>query len=417
MGGRRVVVTGMGGLCPIGCSWPEVRKSLLEGLSGVRVIPKWGDYQGMKTRLGGPILDFEKPPHYPRKKTRSMGRVALLATRASELAIEDAGLTGDPLLSSGRLGVAYGSSSGSKRTIEVYSRNLHGRHSLRGIAASDFPQYMAHTTSANVAQFFEIHGRQIPTPSACTSGSQAIGFSYENIYFGMQDCMVAGGAEELDVMDVTVFEVMHATSKRNDDPAAACRPFDRDRDGVVVAEGAATLVLEELEHARARGARILGEVVGFGTNTDGKHITDPDTAGMEEAMRLALGAAGIDSDQIGYVNAHATATQKGDIAESQAMERVFGRRIPVSALKSYMGHSLGACGALEAWMSLGMLREGWYAPTLNLDNIDEACGQLDYIRGGVRELDIEYLMTNNFAFGGVNTSIIFRRWPEGAGNL
>jgi 3-oxoacyl-[acyl-carrier-protein] synthase II len=162
----------------------------------------------------------------------------------------------------------------------------------------------------------------------------------------------------------------------------------------------------------ARGARILAEIVGFGTNSDGKHITDPDSLGMQVAMALALEDAGIEAGQIGYVNAHATATQKGDVAESQAMERVFGRRIPVSALKSYMGHSLGACGALEAWMSLEMLREGWYAPTLNLDNVDEACGQLDYIRGEARELDIEYLMTNNFAFGGVNTSIIFRRWCE-----
>jgi 3-oxoacyl-[acyl-carrier-protein] synthase II len=409
---RRVVVTGMGGLCPLGQSWKQVRDRLLAMQSGVSRIDAWQEFDRLDTRLGGIIRDFEKPAHYPRKKTRSMGRVALLATRASELALEDARLLDEPeRLASGRLGIAYGSSAGSKRAIRAYA-GIHEHKSLRGVAASDFVQLMSHTTSANLAQFFGIRGRQLPTPSACTSGSLAIGLGYETIQAGKQDVMLAGGAEELDVMDVAVFDVMHAASTRNDDPAAASRPFDVDRDGVVVSEGAGTLVLEELEHALARQAPIHAEVVGFGTNSDGVHITDPNSEGMQRAMELCLEDARLAPDTIGYVNAHATATDKGDVAESQAIERLFGREIPTSTLKSYMGHTLGACGALEAWMTIEMMREGWFAPTLNLENLDPRCGQLDYIRGAAREIEVEHVVSNNFAFGGLNTSLAFKRWRD-----
>jgi 3-oxoacyl-[acyl-carrier-protein] synthase II len=222
--------------------------------------------------------------------------------------------------------------------------------------------------------------------------------------------MLAGGAEELDPTQAAVFDTLFATSTKNDRPAETPSPFDRDRDGLVLGEGACTFVLEELEHAQARGATIIAELVGFGTNSDGTHVTQPSSQTMGLAMQLALEDAGLPPQAIGYVNAHGTATAAGDVAESQATSRVFGPKMLLSSLKSYMGHTLGACGALEAWMTIEMMREGWAAPTVNLNNVDPKCGELDYVVGEGRALATEYVMTNNFAFGGINTSLIFKRW-------
>ncbi|MCG8591448.1 MAG: beta-ketoacyl-ACP synthase [Proteobacteria bacterium] len=406
---RRVVVTGLAGVCPVGSEWPVVREALRNGVSGVRHMEDWGDVEGLATRLGATV-EFERPGHWPRKKVRSMGRVAELATWVTEKALSQAGLLGDPALSAGRVGVAYGSTTGAKLAMGTFVGRVAGERTTKGVTASDFVQMMSHTTSANLAQFFEIRGRQIPTCSACTSGSQAIGAAYEAIRFGLQDCMVAGGSEELDVMDAAAFDVMFATGTRNDDPSTSPRPFDATRDGLVVAEGAATLILEELEHARARGATLYGEILGYGTNCDGKHVTNPDAAGMQGAMQLALDDAGIASEAVGYVNAHATATPAGDVAESQATAAVFGR-VPVSSLKSYFGHTLGACGAIEAWLTLEMQREGWFAPTLNLNEVDSDCADLDYLQHEPRDIDAPITVSNNFAFGGVNTSLVLARPP------
>ena len=221
--------------------------------------------------------------------------------------------------------------------------------------------------------------------------------------------MIAGGAEELCVTEVAVFDTLFATSVRNDAPETTPRPFDAERDGLVLGEGAGTLILEDWEHARARGATIYAEVAGFGTNSDGSHITQPKAETMQIAMELALADAGLSPSAIGYVNAHGTGTQQGDVAEAQATWNVFGAKVPVSSLKSYMGHTLGACGALEAWMSIEMMRTGWFAPTVNLTRVDPLCAELDYIVDAGRELQCEYIMSNNFAFGGINTSLIFRR--------
>ena len=207
-----------------------------------------------------------------------------------------------------------------------------------------------------------------------------------------------------------VFDTLFATSVRNGEPAMTPRPFDANRDGLVLGEGACTLVLEELEHAKARGARILAEVAGYGTNSDGTHVTQPQAKTMAQAMRLGLESAGIPASEIGYVNAHGTATDHGDVAESAATLAVLGDQVPISSLKSYMGHTLGACGALEAWMTIEMMREGWFAPNLNLETVDPDCAALDYVRGSGRELQTEWAMSNNFAFGGINTSLVLRRW-------
>lgn len=409
---RRVVVTGMGGLSPLGSAWREVSERLRAGRSAIEIAPELAELEGMDTRLAAKVNDFEVPEHYPRKKIRSMGRVSLLATRATELALEDAGLLDADVLQNGRTGISYGSTSGSPPAMAVYAQTLQAEKTLRGIRATDYVQLMSHTTAANLAQFFSVRGRVITTCSACTSGSQGIGYGYESILSGQQDVMITGGAEEYHVIDTAVFDVMYATSTRNEAPETTPRPFDVDRDGLVVGEGAGTLILESLEHAEARGARIHAEVRGFGTNCDGKHITNPDTEGMSRVMTLALESAGLEPNDIAYVNAHGTATEAGDIAESLAMQRVFGTRIPTSSLKSFMGHTLGASGALESWMTIEMQREGWFAPTLNLKTRDERCGDLDYVVGAPREIDARYVMNNNFAFGGINTSLIFERWDD-----
>lgn len=408
---RRVVVTGMAGFSPIGNDWDEIRARLMARHSGIQYMPEWDKYNGLLTRLGGPVQNFELPAHYTRKNTRSMGRVSLLATRATELALMDADLLGAPIISSGRTGVAYGSSVGSTSAVADFGRML-TEHDIGNLNATTYLKMMGHTTTANVAVFFQVRGRVIPAVSACTSGSQAIGFAYEAIKFGQQDVMLAGGAEELCPTMAALFDALYATSTRNDEPELTPRPFDRDRDGLVIGEGACTLVLEELEHALARGARIFAEVAGFATNADGAHVTQPNADTMQVVMRLALQDAGLEPGRVDYISAHGTATEQGDIAESQATAAVFGGKTPVSSLKSYTGHTLGACGALEAMVAIQMMREGWFHPNLNLQHIDPRCAELDYLTGDGRHISADTVVSNNFAFGGVNTSLVFHRWES-----
>ncbi len=375
---RRVVITGMGGISALGQDWDSVKARLQAGQNAVVRMDEWDRFDGLHTRLAAPVNDFSTPAHYSRKKIRSMGRVSLMATRASEMALEDAGLLHDPLIASGAMGIAYGSSTGSTDPITAFGDMLkHG--DMSGVTATSYIRMMAHTTAVNVGVFFGLKGRVLTTSSACTSGSQGIGYAYEAIKYGQQDLMLAGGGEELCPTEAVVFDTLFATSTRNDTPELT-PSFDRDRDGLVIGEGACTLVLEELEHAKARGARIYAEVLGFGTNSDGLHVTQPNADTMEKAIRLALKDAKIAPQQIGYVNAHGTATDRGDAAESRATAAVFGEQMPISSLKSYTGHTLGACGALEAWWSIMMMRDGWFAPTINLENVAEDCAELDYIR-------------------------------------
>jgi 3-oxoacyl-[acyl-carrier-protein] synthase II len=406
---RRVVVTGIGGITALGHDWPTIERALRANVSGIVHMHEWDRYAELNTRVGGPVPPFALPAQYTRKVTRTMGRVAMLATRATEMALQDARLEGEPVVSSGAMGVAYGSCTGSTDAIRDFGSML-STGEVGGINATTYLRMMPHTAAANISVYFGIKGRLIPANSACTSGSQSIGYAYEAIRFNRATLMVAGGAEELCASEAAVFDTLFATSTRNDTPSETPSPFDRDRDGLVIGEGACTLVLEELEHARARGATIYAEIMGFGSNTDGDHPTHPNTQTMEVAMRMALEDANLSPDAIGYVNAHATATEQGDIAETQAMRRLFDRNIPVSSAKGHLGHTLGACGAIESWFTIQMMRGGWFMPTLNLHNVDARCGDLDYVVNGGRNLECEYVMKNNFAFGGVNTSLIFRRW-------
>ena len=405
---RRVVITGMAGLSPIGLDWPTVHAALKTGKSGVRFMPDWQSVDGLRTHLGSPIEDFVVPDHYSRKEIRSMGRVSLLATRASELALEDAGLLNKPEQMDGSMGAAYGSGTGSPPSSQIFFNSLHTKKQLKGISSMTYIKMMSNTCVANLGQFFKLKGRLVPTCSACTSGSQALGFAYEAVKYGLQDFMIAGGAEELSVAEAAMFDVLYATSIRNEDPGKNPAPFDRNRDGIVIGEGAASFVLETLDSARARGKSIHAELIGHGANSDGMHMTAPDVSGMQRVMELALEDAGLEPEVINYVNAHGTATEVGDIAESEATHRVFGKTMPVSSLKGHIGHTMGACGSLETWMTLLMAHEGWFAPTRNLNEVDSRCAQLDYIMGKGRKLEVKYVMCNNFAFGGINTSLIFK---------
>ena len=404
---KRVVVTGMAAITPLGNDWETVAQKLKSQTTGIQKMDDWGKYKGLNTRLGAPV-DFSKPEHYSRKQVRSMGRVAMLGTYASELALIDAGLLDDPCLTNGQTGVSYGSSSGSFDGLIDFTKMLLN-HDKGGMNATSYIRMMGHTCPVNISLHFGINGRIIPTSSACTSSSMGIGYAYETIRYGLQVAMVAGGSDELSASQAAVFDTLFATSLRNDEPDKTPRPFDRDRDGLVIGEGGGTLILEEREHALSRGAHIYAEIVGFGTNCDGLHVTQPDSTSMQVAMRLALQDAGLDATVIDYVSAHGTATELGDIAESHATAAVLGNRIPISSMKSYTGHTLGACGAIEAWAAVHMMNEGWFHPTANLENIDPACAELDYIKGDIRKMDCEYLMSNNFAFGGINTSLIFKR--------
>ena len=406
---QRVVVTGMGGISALGSDWPTISAAFDAGRNAVRVMPDWDRYVDLNTRLAAPIHGFEVPGHWTRKQLRSMGRVSQLSVYAAERALADAGLADNPDIADGRMGVACGSSTGSTAEVRAFGNML-----LNGVAddlnANSYVRMMPHTTAANIGIFFGLKGRIIPTSSACTSGSQGIGYAYEAIRYGRQALMLAGGAEELCPSEAIVFDALYATSQRNDAPELSPRPYDSRRDGLVIGEGAGMLVLESLDHALARGARIHAEIVGFGSNSDGSHITRPEAATMRVAMEQALNDAQLPPEAIGYVNGHGTATEHGDIAETQATQAVFGQRVAISSQKSYLGHTLGACGALESWFSIEMLKHDRYVATLNLAEVDPRCGELDYIMGGPRQASHEYVMNNNFAFGGINTSLVFRRW-------
>ncbi len=408
---QRVVVTGMAGISPLGCDWETVEKKLHSYTNATQRMHDWSGIEHLHCLAFAPAADFELPKEtYSRKTMRSMSRVSVMACRTAELALRDAGLYEEDWIHHGEMGVSYGSCAGSSDAL-VEIASLHHDHSTRALNATSYVRFMSHTAPVNISVFHRITGRVITTSSACTSSSQGIGYAYEAIKHGYQRAMIAGGSEEANPAHTAIFDTLFATSTGyNQNTQSTPRPFDAKRDGLILGEGAGALILESLESALERGAPIYAEVVGFATNCDGKHITNPDSERMAAVMRMALNDAGIKPEDIGYINAHGTATFQGDRAETQAVAAVFGDSTPISSLKSYMGHTLGACGALEAWMTIEMMNHDWFAPTINLEEPDPECGKLAYItREGLKKY-CDYVMSNNFAFGGINTSLIFKRW-------
>lgn len=408
---RRIVVTGLGVASPVGNSLTTIVDALLLGRHGISAVPEWDKYTQLATRVAGRV-EGVNASDFPRKRVRTMGRVGLLSLHATGSALADAGLAEESVKDS-RFGICYGSTHGSSSEQEDFCRRVFDSGGFESIAGSAYLRFMSHTCAANLAAYYGIIGRVVPTIAACASGSLAIGTGYETILSGKQDLMLCGGAEELHFVHAGVFDIVYAASSRyNETPELTPRPFDKERDGLAVAEGAGTLVLEELAHAEARGGKILAEVVGFGLSCDGTHVTNPSADGMARAMELALADAELNPSEIGYINAHGTGTEVGDIAESLATYRIFGSRVPFSSTKGHMGHTLGACGAIEAAICIAALREGILPPTRNLSEVDSRCAPVDYIVGEPRSANIKYVMSNNFAFGGINTSLILKNYPS-----
>ncbi len=405
---KRVVVTGMALTSPLGSDIDTVFNNLLKYENCVDYDKNLDQYERLNTRLSAHLRGFEIPSYYNRKVLRTMGPVSIMAVRTAELALEDAGLRDDEIITSGDCGVSYGSSSGSlDAIIDFYGMQVD--KVVRGLNSGSYVKMMPQTTAVNISLFFKTIGRLVPASTACTSGSMGIGYAYEAIKNGYQTVMIAGGAEEIHATEIAIFDTLYATSLKNDTPKLSPAPFDKNRDGLVIGEGAGTLILEEYEHAKRRGAKIYAEIIGFGTNTDGTHITNPNRKTMKNALSLALKDAQISADKIGYVSAHGTGTIAGDIAETNATEDIFNRKVPISSIKSYTGHTLGACGAIEAIVAIEMMRRNWFHPTINLKEVDPECGNLDYIKDEGREIKTNIVMSNNFAFGGINTSLIFKK--------
>lgn len=404
---KRVVITGLGIASPLGSTIDSAFNRLKTYENCVQFWEKLTEYDRLNTSLGAPVIGFEVPSHFTRKITRTMGRISVMAVKTAEDALIDANLLGDEIVKTA--GVSYGSSMGSMDALlDFYSMCIDKKVKL--LNSGSYIKMMPQTAAVNISLYFKTNGRLIPTSTACTSGSMGIGYAYEAIKDGYQNIMIAGGAEEIHPTQVGVFDALYATSTKNKTPELTPRPFDKERDGLVIGEGAGTLILEEYESAIRRGAKIYAEIAGFATNTDGDHITNPNKDKMADVMKLALNSANLKPSDIGYINAHGTGTINGDIAESKAVEDVFGKNnVPISTIKSYTGHTLGACGAIEAILSIMMMNNKWFSPNLNLKNVDENCGELDYIMNEGRNLDVDYIMTNNFAFGGINTSLILKR--------
>jgi 3-oxoacyl-[acyl-carrier-protein] synthase II len=403
---RRVVVVGMGIRSPIGNTLEEFVKSLKERRSGICMMPEWQNIKRLRTRVAGLCHIEGEEEIISRPCRRSMGRVAILAALSAIDAVKTSGLNEEEIASQ-TCGVSYGSTEGSTSNQMDYISKIIQNRSLEGIPASWYLKCMSHTCAANISVLFHTRGPFIASCTACASGSQGIGFGYEAIKTGKADIMITGGADEVDFLSAAVFDLMMATSSNyNDRPSETPRPFDANRDGLVVAEGAATLILEEYERAKNRGAPILGEIEGFWTNGSGMHLTNSDAGSMEECMIAALKDARRNPTEIQHVNAHATATSHGDGVEAIVINKIYGPNVPVTSIKGYMGHTMGACGAIEAIATFLMMREGFIASTLNLVNPDPTLPPLKHVMGESWDQGFSVGVSNNFAFGGVNTSLV-----------
>jgi 3-oxoacyl-[acyl-carrier-protein] synthase II len=413
---RRVVVTGIGLLCGVGNTTPEVWKNLLAGKSGMAPITGF-DTTGFSVTFAAEVKNFDPLHFVDKKEARKMGRFIHFALAAAQEAMEMSGLKITPENDT-RVGVHIGSGIGGFDIIErEHSAMLQG--GPRKISPFFIPAAIINLAAGQVSIKYGARGPNEATATACTTSAHSIGDAYRMIQRGDADAMIAGGAEAaITPMGVGGFAAMRALSTRNDDPEHACRPFDKDRDGFVVGEGAGILILEDLEFAKARGAKILAEIIGYGMSADAYHITSmaPEGEGCYRAMKNAVESAHIQPDEIQYVNAHATSTPVGDVLESAAMEKLFGEnatsgKLLISSTKSMTGHLLGGAGGLEAGITIQALLDQKVPPTMNLDNQDPEC-RLSYVPNKPQDLHIDIALSNSFGFGGTNGSLIFRRWQD-----
>jgi 3-oxoacyl-[acyl-carrier-protein] synthase II len=400
----KVFVTGMGALTSLGTDVNTMFHGLIENRCGVQAYPDWRAYNGLNSFLGAPVGEYDISK-LPRTVRRSMSRMSEMASLATFQALEQAYFPQDKL-NSPRTLIILGSTTGSPATLETYFRKLIERNGPEGQVSTSFFKIMNHSVAANVAAALEFSGAVMSPSSACATSTQAVVIGQELIKAGLYDVVIAGGADELHYMSAAIFDIVQAASRKyNDTPLKASRPFDQDRDGLVVSEGAAVVVMESEKFATSRGARLLAEVRGGIYMCDGSHMTQSSSETMASVMNLALEKCGLVASDIDYVNAHATSTIHGDAEEAQAIGKVFGNRTPVSSLKGHFGHSLAACGALEMIASIKMMEHEMLIPTRNLEIVDPTCGDIQLIQknqvGPVRAV-----LSNNFAFGGMNTCLV-----------
>lgn len=410
---RRVVITGAAAITPIGRTCETITHSLNNGISGVCKIKDDGLLtQHMHSGVFGTV-SYPIEYDFKRRDRKTMGPVSYYACEVAREALQQSGLT-DDFIRSGRLGVAFSSTHGSPTIQRDIYRTFFGESDskLRDIGAVEYLKSMVHTTAVNISKMFGITGRIIASSTACTTSSQSIGFGYESVKFGMQDAMLCGGADEYDTTTVAVFDNLLACSTDyNDTPHLTPRPFDKKRDGLVVGEGAGAVLLETYESARKRGAEILAEVIGFACGSNGGDLILPNTEGISRTIRQGLESARLHPDQIDFISAHATGTKMGDVMEAQAIGKIFGDRPAVTGLKSYMGHTMGSCGAIETILTLYMMAQGFIAPTLNLVDIDERCNMIRHVTETL-ETPVSIAAIENFAFGGVNTMLFIKKLTD-----
>jgi 3-oxoacyl-[acyl-carrier-protein] synthase-1 len=403
---HRVAIVGLGIVSTIGNNIKEVLASLQQGRSGIEFVPE-RKALGFRSALGGRIKDLSVPI-VPKRNLRQMGPASLLAVHAAQQALEDAGM--DPgELQSGREGVVMGNVANAQ---DIYQQCRMFHDKTMRLGGTAMQKAMTDSVSANLSVLLGTKGYALTISAACATGAVTIGFSAQLIRWGLQDLCVCGGAQEDGWEGVCHFDALQAFSIRENEPTKASRPFDKARDGLVPSAGAGIVVLEELEHARRRGARIYAELVGFAMNSDGYDMTIPSGEGSVRCMELALEDARMPRDQVDYINAHATSTPVGDTAEAQAIAKVFGKRPYVSSTKSMTGHELGAAGSNELIYCLAMMEHNFIAPNINLDEIDPQCAGINIVANQALETRINVAASNSFGFGGVNTCIILKRDPS-----
>jgi 3-oxoacyl-[acyl-carrier-protein] synthase II len=404
---KRVVITGIGVVSPFGNGVSALMKGIEEGRSAVRFMEGWDQYHGLQSLVGAPV-EMQGEKNIPRLKRRSMGRMSIFAAQAADEALADAGITlADEDL--WRVGCVIGSTMGSAKSINDVFEMMLPEKDLSKLNSTMFFQCMSHTATVNVAQYLGLNGMVMAASAACASALHAIGIGYDLIRLGRQDILLCGGAEELHPTVTGSFDILFATStKFNDNPQKTPRPFDRDRDGLVCGEGSGILVLEEYERAVARNATIYAEVTGFSTTANGLHVSQSNRESMITCIRQALNDSGTTVEEIEYINAHATATLQGDQEEAEAIREIFGASVPVSCLKGYIGHTLGAAGAIELAATLKMMERGILYPTLNLQNVSSDCEGIQHVLQPIKK-QVHTVLKNGFAFGGINAALVCKK--------
>lgn len=407
---KRVVITGVGAVCGLGQDVPSLIEGIEQGKSAVRSMEGWDRYNGLRCLVGAPC-ELKNEKEIPRQYRRLMGRMSIFAVQASQQAIADAGIPQESL-SSGRIGCIIGSTMGSAESLNEAFEIILPNKDLTQLKSTQFFQCVSHTATMNVSRYLGIHGYVTATSAACASALQALGAGYDLIRLGRQEAMVCGGAEELHPTVTGSFDVLVATSARyNHAPHQTPRPFDSKRDGLVCGEGSGMLLLEEYERARQRGARIYAEIIGYNTSGNGINVSQSYKEAIVSCMSEALQDASLTPQDVDYINAHATATIQGDKEEAEAIREVFGNSVPVSSLKGYFGHTLGASGSIELIASLIMMKKGRIYPTHNLETVSPECEGIFHVQECLNR-EIRVLLKNCFAFGGINAALICKKVPS-----